>query len=108
MFLFFQVAKLQFLFHITKVFFVNFFLVGKIFIFAKNLQGMTTHFIVNENIAQNRVDIILNMLKSWDLEVKVEKSEPRTKNTSDFPFSVGLWADYDIDDRTLRSKAWGT
>jgi hypothetical protein len=25
-----------------------------------------------------------------------------------FPFSAGLWADYDIDDRTLRSIAWGT
>ena len=24
------------------------------------------------------------------------------------PFSAGLWADYDIDDRALRSKTWGT
>ena len=69
---------------------------------------MMTHFIVNENIAQNHVDIILNMLKSWDVDVKVEKRESPTSNVSSFPFSAGLWADYDIDDRTLRTKAWGT
>ena len=69
---------------------------------------MTTHFIVNENIAQNRVDVILNMLQSWDIDVKVEKRESPKISVSDLPFTAGLWADYDIDDRTLRSKAWGT
>jgi len=68
---------------------------------------MTTHFIVNENIAQNQVDIILNMLKSWDIDVQVEKRELPTSGISTFPFSAGLWADYEIDDRTLRTKAWG-
>ena len=69
---------------------------------------MTTHFIINENIAQKQVDIILSMLKSWDIDVKVEKKEKSVAGVSTLPFSAGLWADYDIDDQTLRSKAWGT
>jgi len=39
---------------------------------------------------------------------KKEKTETPVTETSTLPFSVGLWADYDIDDRTLRAKAWGT
>ena len=64
---------------------------------------MTTHFIINENIAQKQVDIILSMLKSWDINVKVEKTENSVDGVSTLPFSAGLWADYDIDDQTLRS-----
>ena len=68
---------------------------------------MTTHFIVKENIAQNRVDVILSMLKSWDINAKVEKVETPTTSISALPFSTGLWADYDVDDKLLRAKAWG-
>ena len=69
---------------------------------------MTTHFIVKENIAQNQVDVILSMLKSWDINAKVEKVEAPAKNISALPFSAGLWTDYDVDDQMLRAKAWGT
>ncbi len=69
---------------------------------------MVTHFTVNENIAQNQIDIILSMLKSWDINVKVEKVEAPEARASALPFSAGLWADYDIDDQALRAKAWGT
>lgn len=69
---------------------------------------MTTHFIINENIAQNQLDIIVNMLKSWNIDVKVEKTEKSVAKISTLPFSAGLWEDYDIDDQMLRSKAWGT
>ena len=36
----------------------------------------------------------------------VDKQE--TATSSALPFTAGLWEDYDIDDRVLRSKAWGT
>jgi hypothetical protein len=68
---------------------------------------MITHFIVKENIAQNQVDVILSMLKSWDINANVEKVEMSAKGVSVLPFSAGLWADYDIDDKMLRAKAWG-
>ena len=71
---------------------------------------MTTSFIVRDRVAQNYVDVVLSMFRSWniDIDVKVEKVDTPAINTSILPFSVGLWEDYDIDDRTLRSKAWGT
>ena len=70
---------------------------------------MTTHFIVKENIAQNQVDIILSMLKSWEIDVKVEKKvETPVASIPPLSFSTSLWADYEIDDQTLRAKAWGT
>ena len=34
--------------------------------------------------------------------------DDRCEEPSTLPFSAGLWEDYDIDDRTLRRKAWGT
>ena len=33
--------------------------------------------------------------------------DDRREEPSTLPFSAGLWEDYDIDDRTLRRKAWG-
>jgi len=68
---------------------------------------MTTRFIVKENIAQYQVDVILSMLKSWDINAKVEKVKTTTSGVSTLPISTGLWADYDVDDKMLRAKAWG-
>ena len=48
-----------------------------------------------------------NYLEPDDDFHRVEKRELPTMDST-FPFSAGLWSDYDIDDRTLRSKAWGT
>jgi len=69
---------------------------------------MVTNFTVKGTIAQNQIDVILSMLKSWDIDVDVETAESAAIHTSNFPFSAGLWADYDIDDQSLRAKAWGT
>jgi len=69
---------------------------------------MSTHFIVKERIPQNHMDIILSLFKSWDIDVKVEKVDVPKTEVSTLSFSAGLWSDYDIDDQTLRKKAWGT
>ena len=64
--------------------------------------------------------IPFNIPREWygqEIEVLVfpVKNEKKTNSTkisaseiSILPFSAGLWSDYDIDDRKLRSKAWGT
>ena len=69
---------------------------------------MVTHYIIENNIPQNQENIILNMFKSWDIDVKVEKRDKSFDAGSNFPFSAGMWEDYEIDDKTLRAKAWGT
>ena len=48
------------------------------------------------------------MLQSWNVKAEVKTIEHAAAPSSDLSFSTGLWADYDIDDKTLRAKAWGT
>ena len=69
---------------------------------------MVTNFSIRGMIAQNQVDVILGMLKSWNIDVDVETVEQPAVNTSNLSFSTGLWTDYDINDQSLRAKAWGT
>ena len=69
---------------------------------------MTTNFTAKGTIAQNQIDAILSMFKSWNIDVEVETVEQSATDNSNLSFSIGLWADYDIDDRSLRAKAWGT
>jgi len=69
---------------------------------------MVTNFSIKGSIAQNQIDVILSMLKSWNIDFEVETEKHSIPNSSKLSFSTGLWADYDIDDRSLRAKAWGT
>ncbi|MDR2145040.1 MAG: hypothetical protein LBE91_01085 [Tannerella sp.] len=69
---------------------------------------------IDGNIAQYQIDIIMSMLSSWNLDARVEATgntvlNVKMSNTENpLPFSEGMWKDYDIDDKTLRAKAWGT
>jgi|GEM_PF-6445964 len=70
------------------------------------MATITLEYDVRNEQAKEMIENILSSglatRKQFGLEeVKLEK-------TSALPFSAGLWEDYDIDDRTLRSKAWGT
>ncbi|MDR1723639.1 MAG: hypothetical protein LBR84_06855 [Tannerella sp.] len=70
------------------------------------------HLAINGNIAQYQIDIVLNMLRSWDIDAQVEEAVntvPRGRDTAtSLPFSTGMWTDYDINDTMLRARAWGT
>jgi hypothetical protein len=62
-----------------------------------------------------QMSILLHLLKSWKIEAEflqktATESGENKKNLSaeSLPFSAGMWSDYDIDDKTLRAKAWGT
>jgi len=64
-----------------------------------------TQLTLKNKINESQMSILLHLLQSWNVETKVENIEdPITI----LPFSTGMWADYDIDDKTLREKAWGT
>ena len=69
---------------------------------------MDTNFSIKGAITQNQMDVILSMLKSWNIDVEVETVEQAAVGASNVSFSAGLWSDYDIDDQSLRAKAWGT
>ena len=59
---------------------------------------MKTHIIVNEDIAQNQIDIIVSILQSWNIGVKVEKIDEPIVDVSTIPLSVDLWADTEINE----------
>ena len=69
---------------------------------------------INGNIAQYQIDIIMSMLNSWNLDARVEVTGTPVLNRKEsdtghsLSFSTGMWEDYDINDKTLRAKAWGT
>ena len=65
---------------------------------------------IEYNLSNVRVILLADSVKkvSQHIDVKDENRDTSTNNISNFPFSAGLWEDYDIDDLTLRSKAWGT
>ena len=55
-----------------------------------------------------QMNTLLHLLHSWNVEVEVEDTRTKPVSTTILPFSVGMWADYDINDKSLREKAWGT
>jgi len=69
------------------------------------MATITLEYDVHNKQAKEMIEKILSsglvIRKQFGLEeIKLEKTAGI--------FSAGLWEDYDIDDRTLRSKAWGT
>jgi hypothetical protein len=60
-------------------------------------------------INDTQMSVLLYLLKSWNVDAEVSgTSDERQKIISGLPFSAGMWEDYEIDDKTLRAKAWGT
>ena len=70
-------------------------------------QFMVTNFTIKGTIAQNQIDVILGMLRSWNIDVEVGAAEQVVADASNLSFSTDLWTDYDFDDQSLRAKAWG-
>lgn len=71
-----------------------------------------TQFIFKSDIDQNKIDILLSMVKSWNMEVEVlplsKAHKSRSRKNSALTLSVGMWEGRDINDKQLREKAWGT
>lgn len=67
-----------------------------------------TELILKKQLDEDKLNTLLDFLKSWGVEVEVRHREdnPQSSSKEFFPFSVGLWNDYAIDDRQLRAKAW--
>ena len=64
-----------------------------------------TQLTLKNKINDTQMAILLHLLQSWNVETKVESMEDAA---AVLPFSTGMWANYDINDKILREKAWGT
>jgi hypothetical protein len=63
---------------------------------------------IKPDIDQSKINILLQMLKSWDLEVEAAITSAKS-NEKYVPFSesFGMWKDRDIDAKELRKQASG-
>jgi hypothetical protein len=70
-----------------------------------------TQLILKTDIDQKKLDVLLGLLKTWDIDAEVQPSRPAgpaaEKSGDDFPLTFGLWEDRDIDASELRRQAWG-
>ncbi|MDR2388197.1 MAG: hypothetical protein LBD89_00210 [Tannerellaceae bacterium] len=70
-----------------------------------------TELILKTDIDARKMDVLLGLLKTWNIEVEVKPFQPigfAPGNSGDeFPLTFGLWENRDIDARELRLKAWG-
>jgi hypothetical protein len=68
-----------------------------------------TQFIFKNDVDQNKIDILLSMIKSWDMEAEVTTiRKSQGKKNSALTLSVGLREGREINDKQLREMAWGT
>jgi hypothetical protein len=70
-----------------------------------------TQLILKTDIDQTKLDVLLDLLKTWHIDAEVKPSKAKSTPKSNYePFSetIGMWTDRDIDDKQLRAQAWGT
>jgi hypothetical protein len=70
-----------------------------------------TQFTIKNTIDNSKIDIILNLLQSWDVEVEVDVKDEESATSAQhklFSKTFGMWKNYEIDAKELRRKAWGT
>jgi hypothetical protein len=70
-----------------------------------------TQLILKTDIDRTKLDVLLSLLKTWNIDAEVQPSRPAgaaaEKSGDEFPLTFGLWKDRDIDARELRRQAWG-
>ena len=63
--------------------------------------------ILKDDLEKSKIDALLNFLKSWDINVELKVTHPKTdRKQADFSLSSGIWKDYQIDSDELRKQAW--
>jgi hypothetical protein len=63
--------------------------------------------ILKNDIGQNKIDALLQFLKSWDIDAELKTTiSTKTQKKDDFSLATGIWKDYHIDSNDLRKQAW--
>jgi len=74
------------------------------FVFKVNFMQQL---ILKTNISASKMKALILFLKSWGVEAEFKQlSKTNTKREQEFSLSVGLWEDYAIDAKNLRTIAW--
>jgi hypothetical protein len=74
-----------------------------------------TQLTLKTDIDPKKLDALIYFLNSWDIDAEINitpmsNNIVREQPVKNDPFAEtrGMWADYDINDRELRRRAWGT
>lgn len=63
--------------------------------------------ILKNNIERNKIEALINFLKSWNIDAEIKVStEIESKKETGFTLNSGIWKDNDIDANELRKQAW--
>lgn len=63
--------------------------------------------ILKNNIEKSKIDTLLQLFKSWNIDAEVKKNEePVIRKKAKFSLSAGIWKNYSIDTGELRKQAW--
>jgi len=67
-----------------------------------------TELVLKNKVSKQKLDSIIYFLRMLNVDAEIKKSTPK-KVTKKDPFAEvrGIWADRDIDAKTLRKQAWG-
>lgn len=66
-----------------------------------------TQLIFKNDLEQNKLEALLQFLKTWNIEAELKISTRKTViKQNDFSLASGLWKDYSIDAKQLRHNAW--
>ena len=64
-----------------------------------------TKIILKDDIGKTKLKALMDYLKKEDIDAKIETGSSefqKIKSNSEFPITVGLWNDYEINGKTLR------
>lgn len=66
-----------------------------------------TELVLKNRVSKQKLDSIIYLLKMMDIDAEI-KNETKKKTIKKDPFAetFGMWADRDIDAKTLRKQAW--
>ena len=68
-----------------------------------------TELVLKSRVSKQKLDFIVYFLKMLKIDAEVKNLTPKKIAPKDDPFAEvrGIWADRDIDGKTLRKQAWG-
>ena len=67
-----------------------------------------TEIILKNKVSKQKLDSIIYFLRILNVEAEIKNSTQKKVTKKDpFAETFGMWADRDIDGKTLRKQAWG-
>lgn len=65
------------------------------------------HLVFKNELDKSKIDVLMSLLKSWNVDAQFENINAKSSSKkSEFSLSAGIWKDYPVDGKELRTNAW--